>query len=113
MYETPPALYADIFDILQVFRSLSEDVHLLAYNPQIILPLFVPPPEGQSIWHSVRPSFHPTSCVCNSPNILILILLKPYRCLRNGLTIFILVGYSPQIIFFSQNDLSHFSGQRK
>ena len=39
--------------------------------------------------------------------------LKLYMCLGHGLTMCILFGYNPQIIFvtFSQNELSCFSGQ--
>ena len=29
--------YADTFGTLQVFRSLSKDVHMFGYNPQIIV----------------------------------------------------------------------------
>ena len=41
VYATPPTVYSDSFETLQVFRAWSEDAHILfGYNPQIIFCYF-------------------------------------------------------------------------
>ena len=90
-------VHSDSFEILQVFRSWSEDVHIYGYNPQIIFCHFFY--KMNLVIFPAEVNRYKVSCVCNSSYSFTLSPLKLIRCLGHGLKMCILFGYYPQIIF--------------
>ena len=45
VYATPPTVYSDSFETLQVFRSWSDDAHILGHE---LLRVLLSPPPGEN-----------------------------------------------------------------
>ena len=113
---TPYSGYLKLFDMLQTIYPLMP-VPLISRCGYIFMPrhqkvagYYVIPSEILSVRPSVRPSVCPSvrpsvsahhhSCIGNSSYSFRPILLKLYRCFKDGLKICILFFQNPEIIFY-------------